>query len=197
MKCEILLRLTAAALITFSVRTDSVRAGYAAAGLLPHHYIQPIYKSSRAQESAPIFVVQQGPPKWLPLSAENSYVKGILNPDQLETMLKTYGVGSEDIQKLRSGDTGVGLEAVLHAKGSKFNELTLKGAAEWLNKDQGHGTMFEQMVAKNKTAQGCQVEFTGAGNLSTDLRVCFKNQKLAGFLGNLIGLADQKRMKLQ
>jgi len=32
---------------------------------------------------------------------------------------------------------------------------------------------------------------------NTFLRVCFKNQKLAGFLGNLIELADQKRMKLQ
>jgi len=32
---------------------------------------------------------------------------------------------------------------------------------------------------------------------TADFRVCFKNQKLAGFLGNLIELADQKRMKLQ
>jgi hypothetical protein len=29
------------------------------------------------------------------------------------------------------------------------------------------------------------------------LRVCFKNQERADFLGNLIGLADKKRMKME
>jgi len=61
------------------------------------------------------------------------------------------------------------LEAVLHAKGSKFGDLSLENAGKLLASDKGHGWMFEQLVADHKTSSGFRVKFTKAGNLGTDL----------------------------
>lgn len=65
---------------------------------------------------------------------------------------------------------GQGLNAVFHAKGSKGAELTLNEAAAWLLRPNGHGALFEQLVADDIARKGARVDFTKAGNIGTDLR---------------------------
>ena len=64
---------------------------------------------------------------------------------------------------------GDGLEAVLHAKGMNFAEISPAQAAQWLERPQGHGAYLEQKVANAYSARGFRVAFTKAGNVGTDL----------------------------
>lgn len=64
---------------------------------------------------------------------------------------------------------GDGLEAVLHAKGMNFAEISPAAAAQWLERPQGHGAYLEQKVANAYSDRGFRVAFTKAGNVGTDL----------------------------
>jgi hypothetical protein len=134
--------------------------------------IQATHEQVNAQSFSPTTPVSDAV-----LDSDGNSLNTIFTENQRAGLSKAFNFSKPDSPSVMDG-----LEAVYHAKGSKANELTLKNAARWLERPQGHGAFFEQLVAKDLVQQGARVDFVTAGNVGTDLREFPRNGQPMTFI---------------
>jgi hypothetical protein len=118
--------------------------------------------------ATPIFVVQQHLPAWLEnsLSADKTHISHNLNAADRSKLVSLFG---GDVTAGKPDLAAAGFEAVAHSAGANYPDITVSDAIKRLSTKQGHGILWEKLVADAKSDAGHTIWFTKPKSLSTDL----------------------------